>query len=256
MMRITLTASAGVLLEADGLRFLVDALHGEGNYPFSRVPETLLAEMDTGASRFSNADYVLFTHDHPDHYTPRVVERYLRHNSVRRVLLPKVQWEDREGDLLRLLQTEKIPWWRLGMARGTVHSYQLQPGVFVRAVGMQHTGARFADADCDCTILQVNGKNFLFTSDCDYMHREAYAFAAGQPWEAVFVNPFFYHSPQGQALLRSELWAKHIFVYHVPFAGEDPMGLRALVHQDRAKLTAALPQTVFLTEPMQEFAWE
>ena len=32
--------------------------------------------------------------------------------------------------------------------------------------------------------------------------------------------------------------------------------LRALVHQDRAKLTAALPQTVFLTEPMQEFAWE
>ena len=54
MTRVTLAASAGVLLEADGLRFLVDALHGEGNYPFSRVPETLLAEMDSGISRVCN----------------------------------------------------------------------------------------------------------------------------------------------------------------------------------------------------------
>ena len=255
MVRITLAASAGVLLEAEGVRFLVDAPHGEGNYPFSRVPESLLAETDSGQGRFSNADYLLFTHDHPDHYTPSVVQRYLRHNSVRRVLLPKVQWGDREADLLRQLQEDRIPFWRLGMARGAAHGYQLQPGVFVTAIGMQHTGERFAQNDCDCVALQVNGKNFLFTSDCDYMHRQAYAFARGRQWEAVFVNPFFYHSPQGQALLGDELQARHVIVYHVPFAGEDPMGLRMLVHQDRVKLAPGLPQTVFLTEPLQEISW-
>ncbi len=256
MVRVTLTASAGVMLEADGLRFLVDALHSEGEYPFSRVPEKLLAEMDTGRGPFCNADYLVFTHDHPDHYTPQVVERYLRHNRVRRVLLPRVQWADRETELLRYLAEEAIPWWRLGMPRGTAHSYQLQPGVFLTAIGMQHTGAGFAELDCDCIVLQVNGKNFLFTADCDYLRREAYSFAKGLPWEAVFVNPYFYHSGTGQVLLRDVLQPKHIVVYHIPFAGEDPMGLRALAHQDQVKYAASLPQTVFLTEYLQQSTWD
>ena len=84
----TLIANAGILLEIDGIRFLIDGLHHSSQYPFSPVPQAMLDQMLRGEGPFRDADFLLFTHDHPDHWSPALTQVYLQANRVRRVLLP------------------------------------------------------------------------------------------------------------------------------------------------------------------------
>ena len=88
MTHATLIANAGILLEIDGIRFLIDGLHHSSQYPFSPVPQAMLDQMLRGEGPFRDADFLLFTHDHPDHWSPALTQAYLQANRVRRVLLP------------------------------------------------------------------------------------------------------------------------------------------------------------------------
>ncbi len=88
MTHATLIANAGILLEIDGIRFLIDGLHHSSQYPFSPVPQAMLDQMLRGEGPFRDADFLLFTHDHPDHWSPALTQAYLQANCVRRVLLP------------------------------------------------------------------------------------------------------------------------------------------------------------------------
>ena len=48
MTHATLIANAGILLEIDGIRFLIDGLHHSSQYPFSPVPQAMLDQMLRG----------------------------------------------------------------------------------------------------------------------------------------------------------------------------------------------------------------
>lgn len=65
---ITLIESAGFLITANGMSVLVDALYAA---PAARFPRL------TEAGAPFEADLVLATHSHPDHFDPTVVARYL-----------------------------------------------------------------------------------------------------------------------------------------------------------------------------------
>lgn len=258
MTEITLTANAGLLLETGGFRFLIDALHHEGNYPFSKVPLSLLHRMIQGEPPYGNADFLLFTHAHPDHYSPSAVLPYLQHNRVRRLFLPTLAADEfaREAELLAWLKSHPVPFWRLGLEPGKTHTYLLCPHVYLIVAGMQHTSQMFAHLTCDCLLLSVYGKQFLFTSDCSYDDRKAYAFLKDIPLDAAFVNPYFFHTPEGQALLREDLRPKNIVVYHIPFQGEDPLSLRRLVRRDAQSYDNSVSQLFCLTQAEQHLNLE
>lgn len=252
MIRILLTANAGILLEVAGVRFLIDALHHSDQYPFSKVPLCLLERMNHGNNSFRNVDFVLFTHNHPDHYSPKLLMDYLQHNCVHRVLLPKqTDGEICEQELAAYLEQAHVPCWRMGLLRGQCRIYQLMPDVYLTVLGMQHTGRMFADLDCDCILITVKGKQILVTSDCDYENRDHYlALNKVQP-DAVFINPLFFHSKQGRSLL--EKWdSRNVILYHVPFENEDEMHLRVLAHRDYNKYRHEFGNVQLLCEAEQE----
>ena len=49
--------------------------------------------------------------------------------------------------------------------------------------------------------------------------------------DAVLVNPLFYQSPRGRALLREVLRPERVVLYHIPGADRDPWGLRRMVRR-------------------------
>ena len=59
MTHATLIANAGILLEIDGIRFLIDGLHHSSQYPFSPVPQAMLDQMLRGEGPFRDADFLL-----------------------------------------------------------------------------------------------------------------------------------------------------------------------------------------------------
>lgn len=71
-MKIKRTANAGVLLELDGARILLDGVCGEVK-PYLPTPEALRQELAN-----SRLDAVAFTHAHEDHYDAAFVSEYLQ----------------------------------------------------------------------------------------------------------------------------------------------------------------------------------
>lgn len=252
MIRILLTANAGVLLEVVGVRFLIDALHHSDQYPFSKVPLDLLERMNHEDNSFRNVDFVLFTHNHPDHYSPKLLMDYLQHNRVHRVLLPKqIGGEIQEQELAAYLEQERVPYWQLELPRGQRHLYQLMPEVYLTVLGMQHTGRMFTNLDCDCILLTVKGKQILVTSDCDYENSDNYLPLNSVQLDTVFINPMFFHSKQGRSLLKK--WnCKNVILYHVPFENEDKISLRILAHQDYIKFGHEFSNVQLLCRAEQE----
>jgi hypothetical protein len=252
MIRILLTANAGILLEVVGVRFLIDALHHSDQYPFSKVPLNLLEGMNYENNSFRNVDFVLFTHNHPDHYSPKLLMDYLQHNRVRRVLLPKQSGgENQEQKLAAYLEQAHVPYWQLGLTRGQHHSYQLMSDVYLTVLGMQHTGNMFSDIDCDCILLTVKGKQILVTSDCDYENSDSYLLMDNVQLDTIFINPMFFHSEQGRSLIKK--WnCKNVIVYHIPFENEDQISLRTLAHQDYIKFAHEFSNVQLLCRAEQE----
>jgi len=214
-----LIANAGVLLEFRGKRYLVDGIHTNHDLEFDGVPETLLERMLSGGGELADLDYLLFTHDHPDHFSPAMTQTYLQNNLVQGIVLPSSgsrkleklrQYTEDAGircisPVLRDGQSETF---QLGDARLTIS-------------GMRHMGAQFQDVQSCTLLLDFGGRTLLFTGDSDY---NAGCFAqalGGTGIDVLFVNPLFYLSTQGRGIIDSQLRPAHVVVYHLPHAEKD-----------------------------------
>jgi len=227
---IILVANAGVLVRAHGVGLLLDGIHHADGHPFIKVPENILECMKLGEEPYSGIDYLLFTHEHPDHFTPELVLDQVRHRPVKGIFLP----DEEEGTpalrhLYSHLREQGIPYWPLGLEAGEVRKFQPEPGLQITAIGARHMGPQFQDVRNDCFLVSINGMNLLFTGDADHVGEYFERAVKDVPIEAVFVNPIFYHNPEGQAVINEIINPRKVAIYHLPQKQNDPMHLHFTV---------------------------
>lgn len=178
------------------------------------MPEPVKARLLAGEPP---VDLLAFTHLHPDHFSRRETETYLARNRVRGVLLPE------DGGPLA------GPVRRMTGVRGTWESL---PGVRITWVSSGHIGPQYAETAHFCLLAELSGMGVLVTGDADPERGEPTWQELG--WarpDAVLVNPLFYQSPRGRALLREVLRPERVVLYHIPGADRDPWGLRRMVRR-------------------------
>jgi L-ascorbate metabolism protein UlaG (beta-lactamase superfamily) len=228
---VTLVANAGVLVACNGVRLLVDGLHHEEGHPFSKVPKETLARMMDGADPYASIDYLFFTHEHPDHFTPVCAAQYLQRRPVKGLFLP-AQVSDEAARLYDDAQERSIFCKRFGLAPGETQHCALSDGVEVTALGTPHMGPQYRDVRNDCILLTLGGANLLFTGDADHVPEFYEEALSGVVLDAVFVNPLFFHHPEGRAVIDEIFRPRYLAVYHLPFEWEDGLHLGKLVARD------------------------
>ncbi|WP_319581902.1 MBL fold metallo-hydrolase [uncultured Pseudodesulfovibrio sp.] len=223
---IDLVANAGVLVRGVGLGLLVDGMHDQDGHPFSRVEADDMDRMARAEGIFNRLDYLLFTHEHPDHFTPELVSEHVKRRPVRGVFLP-APTEKPEGraDLLRTLEEQGVPHWTMGPEPGDTVSVSPEPGLTVTAIGTRHMGEQFRHMRNDCLLVTLGGMNLLFTGDADHVPEYYEKALKGVALDAAFVNPIFYHNPDGQGIIDDIFSPMELVIYHMPKQGRDPYHL-------------------------------
>lgn len=223
---ILLVANAGVLVRTGSLALLVDGVHREDGHLFSRVGEGDLERMRQGEAPFERLDYLLFTHEHPDHFTPGLVRDLTAQRRVKGVFLPKSRGGSAE--LVRLtesLRERDVAYWPLGLEPGRTRVIEPEEGVRITPFGTRHMGPQFRGVRNDCFLVEVGGVRLLFTGDADPVATHFEEPLRDVVPDAAFVNPIFYHDPAGQAVLNDVIRPREVVVYHLPPRDADPMRL-------------------------------
>ncbi len=86
-------ANEGFLLESNGKKVLIDALFNRGLNRYAEPDSTLLTEMILGKPPFNNIDYLLFTHNHPDHFNDSLTCAFMNNNTRTVLLCPEQVYE-------------------------------------------------------------------------------------------------------------------------------------------------------------------
>lgn len=250
--RITLIANAGILVEYNEVGFLVDGIHTADDPPFSRVSEADLAAMRQGVPPFTHLDYLLFTHEHGDHCSPRNVLAHIYARPVKGIFLPDAAHGSEElARLLRHILRLGIPHWNLGLEPGTCRRISLTSHLQVTVIGTRHTGPQYQEVRNDCFLLELDGRTLLFTGDGDHVWDYYAPALAGRTVDAVFVNPLFYHHKEGQKILRELFRPRHVLIYHLPFPQDETLRLTAMVHRDRERFATPATRVYILNQPHQ-----
>lgn len=246
-LRVTLVANAGLLLEYHGTTLLLDGIYGTEGHPFSNLSPAVWQQMKAGEPPFHKVDVLLFTHNHPDHFSPEMTMEYLRHRPVKGVFLPDTQTVQKSG-LPAFLKERNIPAALLSQQTDRM-GFRITQEITVRAFQTLHLDRKFERVKHFCYLITFGDKNVLFTADVDYV-TEDLSRLQGIPLDAAFLNPLFFGVLCHGKFFRGTLNAGHLLVYHVPFPAEDAMGMRTalarnLTRWDKTPVTA-------LTEPFQQ----
>lgn len=152
-MKIIWLGQAGLFFETEGIRILVDPYLSDS---VARENPGCRRRVAVKEEFFSvTPDLLILTHDHPDHYDPETVSRYLEKEGNITVLSPGSVW-----DKVR------------SFGRG--HNYVLfAPGTewTHRGVLCEAVPAAHSDPDAIGVILRCEGKVFYITGDTLYSRK-------------------------------------------------------------------------------------
>ena len=227
--RIFQTINAGLYLWREGCGLLVDGLHWGREAGMSELPGPIAEQLRTGRGLFAHMTGLLFTHLHTDHYD----EGYVR---------------------MALQDHPELPLYGPKLPGANVTAQEVRPGVRrfsmgpaeVAAVETAHDGAIFRDMPHMSYLIRMDGESLFIAGDAALepeagdLVRELY----DTPVEGAFLNLYQIVSPKGQEFLR-RLAPRRLFLYHLPFPGDDRYQIILQSRQRLKRMPEGLPPVEF-----------
>mgnify|MGYP003586378020 CR=1 FL=1 len=239
--QVSLVSNAGVLVEINETKMLIDALW-EHSEAYSSPPEEIHEQMlyGTAGSKWRNADYLLFTHLHKDHFEQDVVIEYLQYNNVRSVYFDSRPAVAESDKLEQYLAERELVHGRFGLQCDSYKHWQLNEQLAVTAICTPHMGIH-AHQDHVAIVLHGGGKHLLFVADAEFPLPIFKQALGGIRPDAVFLNPVHFYSKRALRFVVEELQVKKIVAYHIPFAGEGNSVFRRMISKKLDSVGTIIP---------------
>ncbi|MEF9864471.1 MAG: MBL fold metallo-hydrolase [Christensenellaceae bacterium] len=230
---VTLIANAGILLQINGKKILVDALHNRYTQRFSSVDDALLEQICIGNPPFDEVDFLIFTHDHPDHYSKRHTAEFLKNNKHTRMISPIDDFEGIKG--VHVLKT-------------THRNYEYD-GIKITCRKLLHDGEEYAEIVNYGFVLDIDGFCIAFFGDSTFDKQSIAELIGGRHINAAIVNFPYITLRRGLECVKEAIKPDELVVFHLPFADKDAFSYVDASKRAAGKLTEI--KTTLLLERMQ-----
>lgn len=158
--KVTYIANSGCYIELGNKKLLIDAIfnNGLGNY---HKPDSLtLAKIMNKQSPFEQLDYVLITHDHPDHVNDSLIVKLVDTRTDFKLLCPDQFYSKIEKQLNHLLVKNRIYPIKLDTAATT----QLNFDDISFTIARSKHGPTY-NIENLCYVIESNNSRVLHTGD-------------------------------------------------------------------------------------------
>ena len=234
---VMLTANAGVLIQYHEKRILADALHDRYTNRFSSVPDDLLEEIAEGKGGFADIDLMVFTHDHPDHYSERWTRRFLKGHPNTEFISPIADFSGRE---------------RVHVLNAEEEDFRFR-GINVHCGRLLHDGQEYAGIPNYGFIFEIDGYRILTLGDATFDRKSIAAFVGGREIDLALMNFPFITLHRGREIVNEVIRPKQVIAYHLPYEEKDREGyIRAT--KGAIRRNTVLPRTTMLYEELQKEA--
>lgn len=229
--KVTLSANAGVSVSIGDVCLWFDALHDEKASVYSTVsPELFRFLMDS--SNFGVPDAIVFSHCHPDHFSPRLTRRAIMQYPAAKVILPEEQFI------------------RQHTLSDNVHSISICGNTTLHCMKLIHEGAQYAHVPHYGFILDHCGYRILYPGDCalDSADFPEFVRSVGHIHLAILDFPWI-TLKRGNKTIEEVIKPDHIAVCHLPFEEDDTV--YHYIERTAAILPSLNCDARLLKEPLQ-----
>ena len=232
-LKVTYISNAGILIESKKIKIMVDSIHCIKLNTFSTVPHDLLENIILGDGMFKDIDFILFTHNHHDHFNFSKTHEYLLHNRTKKVLLPELQESNfhKYDNLLEMKSDFKV-------MNSVIHE-----NVEIFYFKTVHDGPMYKDVIHYSFIINIENVKILILGDADFRDTSLKETLLSQKIDIVFVNFLVINSALGRELINKIIKPNIVVIYHLPYQSDDIYNYRGIAKRDLAKYKNDLPET-------------
>lgn len=213
--RVTLSANAGVVIETGGVRIWVDVMHDTKVPGFSTLHDHQLRKL-WAADAFQSPDAIVYTHCHPDHYSPQLTTEARRRWPKARLFLPQKEFAEQElvfGDEYTAVVEDAV-----------LHFYRLPHEGQHYTIDVPHYGL----------TITCGTETILLPGDCAVASPALLPLIARRRLRLALLNFPWLTLRKGRNFIKEHLCVEQIMLYHIPFAEDDIEGFRPAIRAELA----------------------
>jgi L-ascorbate metabolism protein UlaG (beta-lactamase superfamily) len=230
---ITQVINAGLLIEGNHKKIMIDGIHSVKTHEWSTVSDELMDYMIYGKGKFQDINCLLFTHQHSDHFNLDKTIEYIRNNKTEHLITTRIndrQFED--SDLLIELDTDYYE---------TVHMDL--DNVKIRYIKTKHLAHEKVGIDHYVYIIEIDNKKILYLGDADFCKAELTQVLKDIHIHVMIAPFIIMNSTIGRKFIKS-VSPGLLIINHLPNSDDDKNNYRNIIEMNAAKYKGEMPKTI------------
>ncbi|MDF2530430.1 MAG: hypothetical protein K0Q65_11 [Clostridia bacterium] len=218
--KLIYVANAGVLINIDGKKVLIDGLNN-AEYPlYKSTPLEISEQITEGIPPFDHIDVMLITHNHSDHFDVESVVRFLNKNSDAAVISTNAVISAIKKQISDAVEARLI---EIQLEKQCEKRIQVK-GIDIVAFSLAHDGKEHTEVH-NLAFLIDGSKRVLHLGDGAPKKENYEALQLNQYKIDLLIANFPYVSlPSARNIIEKYIKPKKIAVVHLPYSELDRFG--------------------------------